>query len=233
MAVTVPAHAGRVVANNDEWATSDTGYTSAGFASTNNFVTNLATFLAGAGGNILVYSDVFALNQSFFKASLAAAGFNVTYGKASSDLTGYDAVFLSETLPGSVSGLTTFVNGGGGVYIGAGTGFPGPAGEAARWNPFLASFGLQLDSVYNICCGNDPADNTNHALLNGVTQLYYRDGNTVSAAAGNPYASVIEYSSNGVGLIGVYDSALPEPSTYFLVGAGLFAAYLKRRSAPR
>ena len=71
--LSVPAQAGRIVANNDEWATSNTGYTLAGAASANNFVFNLATFLAGSGGNILVYSDLFALNQSSFKASLSQA----------------------------------------------------------------------------------------------------------------------------------------------------------------
>ena len=113
--LSVPAQAGRIVANNDEWATSNTGYTRAGAPSANNFVFNLATFLAGSGGNILVYSDLFALNQSSFKASLSAGGFNVTYGKASANLSGYNAVFLAERLPGSAIDLAAFVNGGGGV----------------------------------------------------------------------------------------------------------------------
>ena len=234
--LSVPAQAGRIVANNDEWATTNAGYTSAGAATTNNFVFNLATFLAGSGGNILVYSDNFAFTESSFKASLSAGGFNVTYGKASANLSGFNAVFLSERVPGSVSDLTAFVNGGGGVYITAGSAFPGAAAEAARWNPFLDPFGLQLGSVYNNCCGNDLVDNSSvHPLLNGVTQLYYRDGNTVSTTGSSPNAAIIEYSS-GLGLIGVYDSAVtlvPEPSTYALVGAGLFAAYLKRRSASR
>ena len=236
MVLSVPAQAGRIVANNDEWATSNTGYTLAGAPSANNFVFNLATFLAGSGGNILVYSDLFALNQSSFKASLSAGGFNVTYGKASANLSGYNAVFLAERLPGSAIDLAAFVNGGGGVYIAAGTGYPGAAAEAARWNPFLTSFGLQLDSVYNNFQGNVTAGNSGHALLKGVTELYYLNGNTVSATGGNSNASTIGSSSNGPGLFGIYNStgvSMPEPSTYFLVGAGLFAAYLKRRSASR
>ena len=92
--LSVPAQAGRIVVNNDEWATSNVGYNSAGAANSNNFAFNLATFLAGSGGNILVYSDLFPLNQSSFRASLSAGGFTVTYGKASADLSGYNAVFL-------------------------------------------------------------------------------------------------------------------------------------------
>ena len=231
--LSVPAQAGRIVANNDEWTTSNVGYIVAGGVSANNFGFNLATFLAGSGGNILVYSDLFALNESSFKSTLSVGGFNVTYGKASANLSGYNAVFLAEALPGSAIDLAAFVNGGGGVYIAAGTGYPGAAAEAARWNPFLTSFGLQLDSVYNNFQGNVTAGNSGHALLNGVTQLYYLNGNTVSATGGNSHASIIESSSNAAGLFGVYDSSMPEPSTYVLVGAGLFAAYLKRRSASR
>ncbi|MFN0105601.1 MAG: PEP-CTERM sorting domain-containing protein [Bryobacteraceae bacterium] len=232
--LSVTAQGGRIVVNHDEWATSNAGYAHSGESSAHQFVVNLGNFLAGPGGNILVYSGNFGLNESSFRSSLASGGFTVTYGDGSYDLSLFDAIFLSEALPpGNEAFLSAFVNGGGGVYIQAGTGFPGPEGEAGRWNGFLMPFGLQFDPLYNNCCGNDPVDNPQHALFNGVTQLYYNNGNSVKTVGSNPYVSLIEHSATGRGLIGVFDSSLvatPEPSTYFLVSVGLLAAWWKRRS---
>ena len=69
-----------------------------------------------------------------------------------------------------------------------------------------------------------------HAIFNGVSDLYYNNGNTVLLQAmGNPNASIVQ----GPGLIAVYDGVtapVPEPQTYALMLAGLGAlAFLARR----
>jgi hypothetical protein len=157
-------------------------------------------------------------------------------------LGGYDAVFLSGNTPpaGYATDLTNFVDGGGSVYIAAGTGIGGAASEASRWNGFLNGFGLALDgTAYNGCCGNDLTDG-GHELLAGVSQLFYNNGNTVSVIGGNPFAQIIETRSTPgtapIGLIGVYDdvATVPEPGGVGLLAvlfASLaFARRLKRKA---
>lgn len=230
----VPSWAGRIVVNHDEWTTSNTGYSQAPAGSANAFVTNVASFLtAGAGTNILVYSNNFSLTQSNFLSTLTTAGYTVTSQTtpfATFDLAsiqGYQAIFLAgNPVPADFNVLAAYVNAGGGVYVAGGT---ASVNDQAVWNPFLNAFGLNFGPNYN-GIGGVIAPTTGHPIFNGVARLYYDNGNTVSLTGGNPNASIVAHQSSitGPGLIGVYD-LVPEPSSLALMTAGLIGVAVLRR----
>jgi hypothetical protein len=233
------AFAGAIVVANDEWHTTNQGFvnTPAGSA---QFTSNLGTFLSGGGpGNFLVVSENFSLDEDLatsFWTAMSGAGHTLTDSENLagftfdlSTLSAYDAVMLA--LPPSVDQnvLINYVNGGGNVYLSAGTaGIGGGApGEAAAWNTFLNAFGLSYAAVYNGIGGNVPIASA-HPVLAGVGTLYQNNGNSISLVGGNPNAQIIAFSQ-GQGLYAVYDDRnVPEPSSLLLVGAGLAALAARR-----
>jgi hypothetical protein len=233
------AVAGRILVSNDEWNTTNFGFgeTPAG---SEQFVLNVAEWFAGSpsGGNFLVYSDNFSLAPSAAtqtRDTVEGAGHTWTsYGGTAFNLAAllsYDGVFLALPATPAISNidLIDYVNAGGSVYLAGGTGFPaGAASEAAAWNPFLNTFGLQFEAPYNLIIGSIGISNPlGHPVLDGVTELYQNNGNSVSFFGSVTGAQIIE-SSNGDGLYGVFESSgppevIPEPATSALIGAGLFA----------
>ena len=233
-----PLSAGRIVINSDEWTLADSGFSNAGGSNAANFAVNMATFLAGPGGNILIYSANFGLTQTTLSTTLTGAGFNLTTSTGAFDPTGFDAVFLSQSLHSAdTSGLVDFVDGGGGVYIAAGTTSSNPALAATLFNPFLNTFGLAYADFHDFAPSTDPIDDPSNPLFAGVTQLYYDGVNPVFATGSSTDASVVEFGATS-GLIAVYDDSavtpqpIPEPGTFGLVGAALCAlalAYRRRK----
>ncbi|MGA2544642.1 MAG: hypothetical protein ABSG78_24085 [Verrucomicrobiota bacterium] len=219
---------GAIVVDNDEWTLSDSGFGAEGAANGTAYARQAAAFLTGGSGPILIYSDNFGLAGADLFTALTGGGYAVTEDPGLStpftvaSLSAYKAVFLAgDTLPAADSAvLQAYVNGGGGVYIAAGTGTiaGGAAGEAAQWNSFLNPFGLNLANSYNGIGGDIPVVSSSPVLA-GVTQLFYDNGNTVSASGS---AEVITYDG-AEGLIGVYSSSsVPDDtSTLFLAGVSL------------
>jgi hypothetical protein len=231
------ALAGRIVVFADEWQTSVVAAQAgnAGAANVTRLIQNIGGYFGG--GSLLVFSDNFGLTDPTFAAAMSGAGYTTTFDTNPASFTlgnlnNYSAVFLAGAQAGyNAATLAQYVNGGGDVYIAAGTA-DGPFGgaENAYWNPFLNLFGLNLGPDYNGIAGTF-AVSSSHPVLAGVTALYNNNGNTVSLFGAVPGSSVIYTVPGGnQGLIGVYDGAVPEPGTWVLLSSGLVCLFLGRRS---
>lgn len=237
MVLAQAASAGRLLMNNDEWTLSNLGFASAP-ASTTAFAQNLASYMNIDGGpcNLLVYSNNFGLTGSSLKSALNGAGCSVSYSTDAFNLgtlSAFDGVLLG-SYPHSYSAatLTAYLNGGHSVYIAAGTGTPN---EGSIWDAFTDPLGLDFGSSYNGIEGLI-AISSDDPLFAGVTELYFNNGNSVSALNGG--GKIIVQRGND-GLFGIYGDrptigangvlGVPEPTTAALMGVGLAALGLRRR----
>jgi hypothetical protein len=200
---------GKVVANNDEWTFTDTGFNQ-NQASATQFIKNVANYFTGGHpGKFLAYSTNFGLTGTPLANAITGAGHTWTVSTAVpftlSTLLNYDGVFLSADVNGIAPNnqvLIDYVRAGGNVYVAGGTGCcGGPGGEAGTWNTFLGTFGLRFDTnQYNGIRGNI-APVSAHPLLANVSTLYFDNGNSVSVT--NPAIAQILFSTNGQGMLGV------------------------------
>ena len=223
MAWHLPALAGKIVVNNDEWPLSDSGF----FAPNDPgvFATNVAAwFLGGSGtGKFHAYSTNLGLTGSSLATAMANAGHTWTTGTGItfnlSTLQTYNGIFLGgDSADNNV--LIQYVEAGGNVYLMGGTGWGGAPNEAARWNTFLNHFGLQFASSYNGVSGNIAISST-HPIFAGVDSLWQGNGQDVSDILPADPRNQILVSLSGHGLYAVYDSAIPVPPAVWLLGSGL------------
>ena len=242
------AHAGYLVVNNDEWTFSDTGFAQSPDASV--FINNITNLFTGdQPGNFLAYSENFGLTQSSLSNAVTGAGhaWTVSTGNpfTAATLNNYDAVFLAGTVGGVYPNQQTiidYVQGGGNVYIGAGTGNGGSAVEAAAWNQVLALAGLEFEGVYNFQSGNI-APNGPHPLLAGVSSLFFDHGNSIDDLAPTDDTGEILFEINGHGMLALGSfgelpppsvfSPVPEPGMLAVMGLGLIGlGFARRRRSP-
>ena len=193
----------KIFVNADEWTLTDTGFQIAPGAAT--YIKNLANwFTGGKPGKFLAYSTNFGLAGNTLKQTMLGLGHQWTVSTGLpftlATLQQYDAVFLcGDAVNQQV--LIQYVQGGGNVYIAAGTGWGGPAQEAANWNTFLNTFGLGFASFYNGVGGVFTTPASAHPVFQGVGGLYVNNGNNVlKPAPANANAALI-----GSAQFGVYD----------------------------
>lgn len=196
-----PALAGVVIVNHDEWPLSSSGVNGADFG------VNIANYFAGGpGGNFLIYSPGFGLNDSALISAISAAGHTVTVDTGVTfdlpTLSGYTGIFLGGYIGDFDAGvLTNYVNNGGNVYLAGGTG--ALPNEDSVWDPFLNNFGFEFGPSYNTTYGVYPILGS-HPIFTGIPELFYYWGNTVILTGSNPHARLIEVEpTSGAGLIGI------------------------------
>lgn len=232
--VSAPASGGVVIVNHDEWTLSSFGVNAAQFGA------NIANYFAGgSGGNFLIYSTNFGLDNSTLINAITSAGHTVTVNTGITfdlpTLSAYTGIFLGGYL-GSYNAtvLTNYVNNGGKVYLAGGTG--SLVNEDTVWDSFLGNFGFDFGTSYNGISGTI-APSPGHPIFAGIGGLLYDNGNTVILTGSTPNAQLIAVQpGTGAGLIGIYEGdpqpggEIPEPSTLTLLGLGLLAGgWLRRR----
>lgn len=203
---------GRIIVNHDEWTLGNAGFNNA--PDTAIFATNIAKwFTGGSPGKFHAYSTNFGLVESKLEETMTNAGHTWTKGLNIKfdlpTLLTYDGIFIGgDTVDNQV--LISYIKAGGNVYLMGGTGDGGAAAEAARWNTFLAAFGLEFGNQYNQIGGNI-AVHSLHPLLVGVKALYQSNGNSITNLQPNdPKNSIIHRYNDGQGLIAVFDGSLSE-----------------------
>lgn len=220
----VPAlHAESLMVSNDEWMWSDSAF---GRDNDQQFARNVASWLTGGSGNILILSSNFGLDNSSLPSYLSSLGYGVTVTTTvPGSFSGYQAVYVAGDSPSiSDAMLLSYVNGGGNVLLEAGTGCcGGAAGEASQWNPLLTPFGLALAPIYNGIGGdiNVASFQTQPpygpALFGGVNTVFIDNGNNVLNLGTDSSVEVFN-DSNGNGLYGAWRaSSVPEPSSLLLL----------------
>ncbi|WP_324725975.1 Ig-like domain-containing protein [Actomonas aquatica] len=179
---------GNIILNHDEWTLTEEGFAASPYAGL--FAQNMAHwFTGGRPGRFLAYTDTvpgsvdFAYTGDSLKAALEADGHEWVVSSeipfTLETLLEFDAVFLAANDVDNAI-LIQYVEGGGSVYISAGTKWCGCDAhvEASWYNDFLEYFGLAYSFPYNGVSGT-LAVNSDHPIFEGIETLFYQNGNPV------------------------------------------------------
>lgn len=123
--------------------------------------------------------------------------------------------------------LVDYVNAGGNIYLQGGVEWNRET-EKTAWGTLLNAFGLGFEGGTGLngftALVDIAAQNYNDPLFDGVTQLYFNNGNWVELLPPHPHAKLFEYEENG--LFGIYQfdnpRRVPEPASILLLSGGLF-----------
>lgn len=197
---------GRIVVVSDEYPLN----TARAYNAPNDaavFATNVAAwFTSGGSGRFLVYSTHGAVANAQLRGAMEAAGHewvvNSTADLSLANLLTFDGVFTAGRAIDTTA-FANYINAGGNLYIAAGTGAGGAAGEAAYYNPILEPRGLQLAGPYTTVSLDVPISGSS-PLLAGVDHLYAWGANQLSDTTPNDPRSTIIFSHDAL-KIGVYD----------------------------
>lgn len=195
--------AGRIVIAHDEWTLSNSGWVAPNDPGI--FANNVVSWTAGVGPkNILIHTNNFGLTQSQLTSALSGAGHTVTISVAALTLETaqtYDLIMIGG-YPVDNPLLVDYVDGGGNVYLCAGT--SSLFNPNAQFGAFLASYGLGVADQVNNLSGSFPIGSS-HPIFAGVDALYHLNGNDVfDLDPGSPANQVLVFDGTN-GLYAVYD----------------------------
>lgn len=234
------ANANTLVVSGDEWQLSNYAYDAPYMTGTQGFVASLAATFGGTNYLLLSgNSNVPASQLSLAAAQLTSLGKTVTL--SSTFVTGYDAVFhFGQAI--NIAALDAYVSGGGNAYVSLGSGYYGSAaGEAAAWNPFLASYGLVAGSEWFSLPMFVQATVTSGPP--NTPSLIWGYGQSVEKLS--PASTSVSYirgsfvgGPTDIGLVGasqrlIPGGGVPEPATWtmMIIGFGAAGSMIRRRKA--
>ncbi len=168
---------GRIVLSNDEWTVTSYGCTAPSDGAV--FAANVASWFTHGEIGVFGIWNHYGFNNPEFTAAMTGQGHLLGILPATITLPvlqQYDGVFLAaSTFPTQV--LIDYVEGGGNVYVAAGTGaWLIPEWEADAWNPFLQHFGLQFHNEWNTGAGTHMPVTEWHPIFAGVDHLWHDVG---------------------------------------------------------
>jgi hypothetical protein len=204
--------AGRIVAANDDWIFSETGF---GCGDPGRFAQNIcAWFTEGKPGKFLVYSTHFGLIGPSLSNAVASVGHTWIVDPAASitltNLFEFDGIFLGYGSGGpnpmmvDWNIMKAYVQAGGSIYV-----FCGDPGMVDVYNPFLRDFGFAFEAVSD-GTGCDPISDP-HPIFSGVTALFKMNGTPVHVLESSDPRS----QSLAGGLFGVWDPDVQPPLSIF------------------
>lgn len=240
------AQVGGIIAVGDEWLVSDQAFTQ--FQSqTEQLVDNIAGYFDNDGpSSFAVFSNNTIAYGTTIGARMTSLGHSWNVNPAQpftlATLQQYDAVFLAGPVGsgGANAGtLAQYVNSGGRVMVMAGTGQFGSApAEAAAWDPFLNTFGLDFGDTW---FGRPPAgllqipaQPTSHPLGTLISTVLWGYGHTaMDLDPNNPANQVALYGDftgqpeppsgdvSNVPIIATYNIPAPGAGVLMFTAAGL------------
>ncbi|MBS0195994.1 MAG: hypothetical protein JSR77_04475 [Planctomycetes bacterium] len=208
------AEPGRIVASNDEWTLSNSGFTNG--PDTAVFARNVGRYFVGdRSGNFLVHSSNFGLAESSLRTTMINAGHSWTINAqipfTLAALSPYDAVFVQvgDVNTQSAPVLISYVSAGGSVYICAGS------GAVTSANAFLSPFGLAFNSSYDTPDYSLLPINSTHPLFEGVGHLLIYTGNSLYDLDAANDCNIVAAPYTSKWLFGIYDGgSTPCPADF-------------------